>query len=103
MSLQILEEPSALVTSFYTIVFSNNKYHTISTIMQTQVPNDSTLFGNSLQSHVVKAKSIGVSLSVISGVLAFIAAIVLLLRQYRRHQQSTINTKRPVISCPFPV
>ena len=69
-----------LVTSFCIIVSSNDKYHATSTTMQTQVPNDGTLFGNSLQSHVVKAKSIGVSLGVIFGVLAFIAVIVLLLR-----------------------
>jgi len=32
-SLQILEEPSALITSFYTII-SNNKYYTTSTTTQ---------------------------------------------------------------------
>ena len=90
-----------LVTFFCTIVSFNDKYYAIFTTTQTQVPDDGTLFGNSLQSHVVKAKSIRVSLSVISKVLAFTAAIVLLLRQYKRRQQGTINTKRPVISRLF--
>jgi len=48
------------------------------------VPNNGTLFSNSLQSHAVKAKSIRITLSAISGVLAFAAAILLLLRLYKQ-------------------
>jgi len=89
-SLQILEESSALNTTLCTIVSSNDKYYTVSTTTQTQVPNNGILFGNSLQSYAVKAKSIrvsiGVSFSIIARILAFEAAIVLLLRRYRRRQ-----------------
>jgi len=83
-SSQILKESNTLVTSFRTIVSSNNKYYTASTTTQTQAPNDGILFGNSLHSHTVKAKSIRVSLGIITRILAFAAIIVLLLRRYRR-------------------